>query len=101
MVVSVRRVVSRAPGEREGPGTEARGPGERRGVAMAPKARKRRSPGEGSVWPYRTKAGQLRYAIGYVRLMPDGTRKAVTGGPGRTAKSGRPTGMRSGRCGRS
>jgi integrase len=45
---------------------------------MAPKARKRRSPGEGSVWPYRTKAGQLRYAIGYVRLMPDGTRKAVT-----------------------
>jgi integrase len=45
---------------------------------MAPTARKRRSPGEGSVWPYRTKAGQLRYAIGYVRLMPDGTRKAVT-----------------------
>jgi integrase len=45
---------------------------------MASKARKRRSPGEGSVWPYRTKAGQLRYAIGYVRLMPDGTRKAVT-----------------------
>ena len=45
---------------------------------MALKARKRRSPGEGSVWPYRTKAGQLRYAIGYVRLMPDGTRKAVT-----------------------
>jgi hypothetical protein len=45
---------------------------------MAPKARKRRSPGEGSVWPYRTKAGQLRYAIGCVRLMPDGTRKAVT-----------------------
>ena len=43
-----------------------------------PKGRKRRSPGEGSVWPYRTKAGQLRYAIGYVRLMPDGTRKAVT-----------------------
>jgi len=29
---------------------------------MAAKARKRRSPGEGSVWPYRTKAGQLRYA---------------------------------------
>jgi integrase len=45
---------------------------------MTPKARQRRSPGEGSVWPYRTKAGQLRYAIGYVRLMPDGTRKAVT-----------------------
>src|SRR5215831_20302459 len=78
MVAGVRRVVSRVAGEREGPGTEARDPGERRGVAMAPKARKRRSPGEGSVWPFRTKAGQLRYAIGYVRLMPDGTRKAVT-----------------------
>jgi len=45
---------------------------------MASKARKRRSPGEGSVWPYRTKAGQLRYAIGFVRVMPDGTRKAIT-----------------------
>jgi integrase len=45
---------------------------------MAPNARKRRSPGEGSVWPYRTKAGQLRYAIGFVRVMPDGTRKAIT-----------------------
>ena len=40
---------------------------------MAAKARKRRSPGEGSVWPYRTKAGQLRYAIGYVVTAPDGT----------------------------
>jgi hypothetical protein len=30
------------------------------------------------VWPYRTKAGQLRYAIGFVRIMPDGTHKAVT-----------------------
>jgi integrase len=45
---------------------------------VAARSRKRRSPGEGSVWPYRTKAGQLRYAIGFVRLMPDGTRKAVT-----------------------
>ena len=31
---------------------------------MAPKARKRRSPGEGSVWPYQTKAGE-RWAIGH------------------------------------
>ena len=30
---------------------------------MAPKTRKRRSPGEGSVWPYQTKAGE-RWAIG-------------------------------------
>jgi integrase len=30
------------------------------------------------VWPYRTKAGQQRYAIGYVRVMPDGSRKSVT-----------------------
>jgi integrase len=45
---------------------------------VAARERKRRSPGEGSVWLYRTKAGQLRYALGYVRLMPDGTRKAVT-----------------------
>jgi hypothetical protein len=45
---------------------------------MAGRERRRRSPGEGSVWPYRTKAGQLRYAIGYVRVMPDGTRKSVT-----------------------
>jgi integrase len=45
---------------------------------MAARQRRRRSPGEGSVWPYRTKAGQQRFAIGYVRLMPDGSRKAVT-----------------------
>ena len=45
---------------------------------MAARQRRRRSPGEGSVWPYRTKAGQQRFAIGYVCLMPDGSRKAVT-----------------------
>jgi integrase len=39
---------------------------------------KRRRPGEGSVWAYRTKAGQLRYAIGYTRTDSDGTRKQVT-----------------------
>ncbi len=45
---------------------------------MTARARKRRSPGEGSVWSYKTKAGQERYAIGYVHLMPDGTRRSVT-----------------------
>jgi integrase len=45
---------------------------------MAPKATRRRSPGEGSVWAYKTKAGAERYAIGYVRVMPDGTRRSVT-----------------------
>src|SRR5215470_5441179 len=45
---------------------------------MTARPRRRRSPGEGSVWPYRTKAGQLRYAIGYVRVMPDGSCKSVT-----------------------
>jgi integrase len=42
------------------------------------RARKRRSPGEGSVWSYKTKAGQERYAIGYVVTRPDGTRRSVT-----------------------
>ena len=39
---------------------------------------RRRSPGEGSVWPYTTKAGEQRYAIGYVLETPDGTRRSVT-----------------------
>jgi integrase len=39
---------------------------------------RRRSPGEGSVWPYTTKAGEQRYAIGYVLKTPDGTRRSVT-----------------------
>ena len=45
---------------------------------MTAKARKRRSPGEGSAWAYKLKSGAERWAIGYVRLMPDGTRKSVT-----------------------
>jgi integrase len=45
---------------------------------MAAQERRRRSPGEGSVWPYRTKGGQQRYAIGYVTELPDGTSKSVT-----------------------
>jgi hypothetical protein len=39
---------------------------------------RRRSPGEGSVWPYTTKAGEQRYAIGYVLEAADGTRRSVT-----------------------
>ena len=34
------------------------------------RTRKRHSPGEGSVWAYKTKAGQERYAIGYVLQLP-------------------------------
>jgi integrase len=45
---------------------------------MAPPKRRRRSPGEGSVWPYTTKSGEQRYAIGYVLETPDGTRRSVT-----------------------
>jgi integrase len=47
-------------------------------MPAAARPRKRRSPGEGSVWPYRTKGGQERWAIGYVLELPDGTRKSVT-----------------------
>jgi integrase len=43
-----------------------------------PRKRRRRSPGNGSVWPYRTRAGQVWYTIGYMQDMPDGTRKSVT-----------------------
>ena len=42
---------------------------------MAPKATKRRSPGEGSVWPYQTKAGE-RWAIGHPSF---GTRRNAAG----------------------
>ena len=42
---------------------------------MAPKTRKRRSPGEGSVWPYQTKAGE-RWAIGHPSF---GTRRNASG----------------------
>jgi integrase len=42
---------------------------------MAPKARKRRSPGEGSVWPYQTMAGE-RWAIGHPSF---GTRRNASG----------------------
>jgi integrase len=45
---------------------------------VSAKPRKRRSPGEGSVWAYKTKAGQERYAIGYTVELPDGTRRSVT-----------------------
>jgi len=44
----------------------------------AKRKRRRRSPGEGSVWEYRTKAGQVRYAIGYLVVSPDGSQHAVT-----------------------
>ncbi len=40
--------------------------------------RKRRSAGEGSVWPYKMRNGQQRYAIGYTLAMPDGTSKTLT-----------------------
>ena len=51
---------------------------------MAAKARKRRSPGEGSVWEYRTQARQVRYAIGFTTTAPDGSVRNVTRrrGPG-------------------
>jgi integrase len=42
---------------------------------MAPKPTKRRSPGEGSVWPYQTKAGE-RWAIGHPSF---GTRRNAAG----------------------
>jgi integrase len=42
---------------------------------MAPKTTKRRSPGEGSVWPYQTKAGE-RWAIGHPSF---GTRRNAAG----------------------
>jgi hypothetical protein len=48
------------------------------GCPMATRTRKRRNPGEGSVWPCRTKAGRVRYAIGYVVTAPDGTRRSIT-----------------------
>ena len=43
-----------------------------------PRKPRRRSPGEGSVWEYRTSAGQLRYAIGFVTTAPDGSTRSVT-----------------------
>ena len=39
---------------------------------MAPKSAKRRSPGEGGCWPYKTKGGERWRAAGPV-LLPDGT----------------------------
>jgi integrase len=42
---------------------------------MAPKSTKRRSPGEGSVWPYQTRAGE-RWAIGHPSF---GTRRNASG----------------------
>jgi integrase len=42
---------------------------------MAPKSTKRRSPGEGSVWPYQTRAGE-RWAIGHPSF---GTRRNAKG----------------------
>jgi hypothetical protein len=47
-------------------------------VMAPPRKRRRRSPGEGSVWPYTTKAGEQRYAIGYLATRPDGSRRNVT-----------------------
>ena len=46
-------------------GARAPGPRARRGVVVAPKSTKRRSPGEGSVWPYTEKNGTERWAIGH------------------------------------
>ena len=43
---------------------------------MSPKARKRRSPGEGGCWSYQTKAGERFRVKGMVRL-PDGTLREV------------------------
>jgi integrase len=43
---------------------------------MATKAKpKRRSPGEGSVFAYKTKAGVTRYGIKFLVVQPDGTKK--------------------------
>lgn len=43
---------------------------------MAPPRRRRRSPGEGSVWPYKLENGETRYAIGHPSF---GTRRNATG----------------------
>ena len=43
---------------------------------MSPKARKRRSPGEGGCWSYQTKAGERFRVKGMVRL-PEGTLREV------------------------
>lgn len=40
-------------------------------------SKRRRSPGEGSVFEYATKAGVKRYGIKFTATMPDGTRKPV------------------------
>jgi hypothetical protein len=47
-------------------------------LAMAPKSTKRRSPGEGSVWPYREKNGTERWAIGHPKI---GTRRRGAAAP--------------------
>lgn len=44
----------------------------------ARKGARRRTPGTGSVWEYRTKAGEVRYAIGYTAEQPDGSTRSVT-----------------------
>jgi Phage integrase, N-terminal SAM-like domain len=44
----------------------------------ARKGARRRTPGTGSVWEYRTKAGEVRYAIGYTAEQPDGSKRSVT-----------------------
>ena len=38
---------------------------------------RRRSPGEGSVFEYKTAAGKTRYGIKFVRVLEDGTKKTV------------------------
>ena len=40
-------------------------------------SRRRRPPGEGSVFEYRTRAGAVRFGIKFVVPMPDGRRRAV------------------------
>lgn len=39
--------------------------------------KRRRSPGEGSVFPFKTKAGETRYGIKFIRTREDGTKTQV------------------------
>lgn len=44
---------------------------------MSRPKRRRRTPGTGSVFEYKTKAGQTRYGIKFILTMDDGTKKTV------------------------
>lgn len=67
---------------------------------MVSRSATRRGPGEGSVWEYRTRAGQIRYAIGLSPLRRTAARAASPGAAGRMARSGRRTGMPQRHCAR-